>query len=139
MTTLANNERRRFNRVTFHCPVELTTTDSHDEQMDSPPYWQGQLIDISLKGVLVNVKAWQHQHLPTTPTSESLQVGIELGGDARIHMFGHVVRIDGDMLAITCDKIDMDSISHLRRLLELNSSNEQAHQRELHELIEHHI
>lgn len=49
-------------------------------------------------------------------------------------MDGTVVHCEDGHLGFRCDHIDLDSISHLKRLVELNLSDEALLERELSEL-----
>lgn len=47
---------------------------------------------------------------------------LDLGDNAQIAMAGVVVHVQGQEIGIRCDSIDLDSATHLRRLIELNSA-----------------
>ncbi len=114
-------ERRRFSRIDFDARVELAQGGTN---------WQAQLLDISLKGVLLAKLG--HYHLP--PTSPLL-VKIILSDQTSIAMTANVVHQTLEQLHLSCITIDIDSISHLRRLIELNIGDAAAAERELTELI----
>jgi hypothetical protein len=100
------NERRRFSRVDFEAEVELEQGDYR---------CTAELIDISLKGLLL--------HLPQEHRFDEQQPV-----DACVHL--------SDQTPISmCELIDLDSIGHLRRLIELNLGDPKAAERELAELI----
>ena len=46
-----------------------------------------------------------------------------------------VAHIDANSVGFICEHIDLDSISHLKRLVELNLGDEDLLHRELHALI----
>ena len=115
------NERRRFSRVNFNTPVEITLAGKQ---------WLADLVDISLKGLLVQgtlPKDWDSQ--------QPLHVKITLSNHAMIDMTVQLAHQELDRVGFTCVSIDMDSISHLRRLIELNLATPNAAERELAELI----
>ena len=114
-------ERRRFSRIDFDARVEL--------QQDSK-HWQAQLLDISLKGLLL-AKLGPYQLQTTLP----VQVKIILSDQTNIAMSATVVHQTLEQLHLSCNVIDIDSISHLRRLIELNMGDASAAERELSELI----
>jgi hypothetical protein len=116
-----NLERRRFSRIDFDARVEIAQADKN---------WQAQLLDVSLKGLLL-AKLGPYQLDPALP----LQVNIILSDQTSITMSTHVVHQTLDQLHLTCTTIDIDSISHLRRLIELNIGDAAAAERELSELI----
>lgn len=115
-------ERRRFRRIDFDARVEIA---------QQGHYWQAQLLDVSLKGVLLS-KLGPYQLISHEPTL----VKIILSDQTSIAMSAHVVHQTLDQLRLSCDTIDLDSISHLRRLIELNSGDPTAAERELSELID---
>lgn len=115
------NDRRRFSRVNFNTPVEITLADRQ---------WRAELVDISLNGLLVQgtlPKDWDSQ--------QPLHVKITLSNQAMIDMTVQLAHQELDRVGFTCVSIDMDSISHLRRLIELNLATPNAAERELAELI----
>jgi len=114
-------ERRRFQRIDFDARVELA---------QSNHYWQAQLLDISIKGLLLS-KLGAYEIAETAP----LLVKIILSDQATIAMSAHMVQQTPEELRLACISIDIDSISHLRRLIELNLGDADAANRELTELI----
>ena len=50
-------------------------------------------------------------------------------------MLGTVVHIDSQHIGLRCDSIDLDSITHLRRLVELNSGDPSMLEREISALV----
>ncbi len=114
-------ERRRFSRIDFDARVQIAQGDKN---------WQAQLLDVSLKGLLL-VKLGPYQLDPATP----LLVKIILSDQTSIAMSAQVVHQTLDQLHLACTTIDLDSISHLRRLIELNIGDATAAERELTELI----
>ncbi|MDJ0807859.1 MAG: PilZ domain-containing protein [Gammaproteobacteria bacterium] len=115
------NERRRFQRVLFDAPVNLNL----DNKVIT-----SRLIDISLKGALLKTPAeW--------PVDIGSQASITVAlGDTKtfIRMQAHVAHIEAGQTGFTCDNIDMESITHLRRLVELNSGDCSLLERELQAL-----
>jgi hypothetical protein len=51
-------------------------------------------------------------------------------------MVGHLVHHKDGHLGFRCDNIDLDSVTHLKRMVELNLGNEDVLERELGELLE---
>jgi len=121
----ANAERRHFWRAGFHAPAQLTLPDGVCEC---------ELADISLKGALLLVpggaRAAPNQHC---------QLRLTLGnGDEAILMQGTIVHVDeGRWVGLSCDAIDIDSITHLRRLVQLNAGDAALLDRELTALLAH--
>jgi hypothetical protein len=46
-------------------------------------------------------------------------------------MEGSIAHLEGTQVGLRCDSIDIDSLTHLRRLVELNVGDEAILQREL--------
>lgn len=116
------NERRRFKRIAFDAPTELIQDDRH---------WAVELIDISFKGLLVEYPTgWSGD------AEQPFDAVIHLSADAIVHMKVHLLRIEDDHLGFICQNIDMPSMEHLRRLIELNLADRTELEREFHELIE---
>jgi hypothetical protein len=122
MTAKKGDERRRFSRITFHRPGEL---DIKIAQATC------EVVDVSLKGALVEVP------VPfRTITGERCTLTIHLdAGDVAIRMEGEIVHREGAMVGLRCVEIDLDSISHLRRLVELNLGDDELLHRELSALV----
>lgn len=114
-------DRRRFSRVDFKAEVTLIQSDSS---------YPAQLIDISLNGVLLKTPEDYHIRADIPAT-----VHIKLADDAKISMQVMLVHSSSDMLGFHCESIDMDSIIHLRRIIELNLDDAEAAERVLAELM----
>ncbi|MCF8197405.1 MAG: PilZ domain-containing protein [Sulfuritalea sp.] len=116
-----STERRNFWRAVFHSPVRLTT---HDGEAFA------QLLDISLKGALLEAAEVWHGK-----TGEECRLSLELAPDAIITMWTKVTHVEGSHIGLRCESIDLDSITHLRRLVELNSGDPAILDRELSSLV----
>ena len=116
--TISSQTRRHFTRITFDTGVAVhTTSGPHDCK----------LIDISLKGALVEQpQSWQAR----IGEPCSLRVPLTDDGNA-IDMKGEVAHVEGGRLGIHCTEIDLESITNLRRLVELNLGDEEALHREI--------
>ncbi|GAB2180206.1 PilZ domain-containing protein [Denitratisoma sp. agr-D3] len=118
--TLPTDNRRHHWRASFDATVRLA---------DGRGSHVAHLLDLSLKGALVEVaedfplKAGDHGELHLT-----------LSPETAIHMKVSVAHVEGRHVGLHCDNIDLDSITHLRRLVELNSGDPLLLERELHEL-----
>lgn len=110
-------ERRRFQRIAFDAPTELAQGERR---------WAVVLHDLSLKGLLVETPTgWNGD--PDQP----FEALIQLGGEAQVTMEVVLTRAQPGYLGFVCRHIDLDSISHLRRLVELNLGDEDLLEREL--------
>jgi hypothetical protein len=116
---LENHERRQFQRISFDAPVTIS---------------QGKLkaisevIDISLKGILI-----KDDNFPFDP-SQPLYICISLGEEARIDMKAEWTSRQKNAQAFHWTQVDIESMMHLRRLLELNTGDEALIERELAKL-----
>lgn len=116
------HERRRFHRVAFDAATELTQGERQ---------WQAELQDISLKGLLLSRPSdWNGDG------ERPFQAVIHLSQDALVRMDVVLTRIQDNQLGFVCQHIDLDSIAHLRRLLELNLGDEALLERDLAALVE---
>lgn len=120
--TASSDERRHFSRIAFHRPAELDVRIARGTC---------EVLDVSLKGALVEVPHGFPAHVGQRCT---LAVRLD-AGDAEIRMEGEIVHREGTQAGIRCVEIDLDSISHLRRLVELNVGDEGVLQRELSALV----
>lgn len=117
-----SDERRRFSRIAFHRPAEV---DALGELA------VGELLDVSLKGALVEVPAGFGGK-----RGQPCVLTIRLDArDAVVRMEGEIVHREGAALGVRCTGIDLDSIAHLRRIVELNLGDEELLHRELSALV----
>ena len=119
MTT--STERRRFWRSGFHAPAQVTLL-GRDQAV--------RLVDISLKGALV-----EHEGGWTVQAGQKCHLRLELAPDAVILMDGTVTHVDGRRIGLRCDRIDLDSITHLRQLVEHNAADPAVLDRDLAMLV----
>lgn len=116
------HERRRFHRVAFDAVTEL---------IQGERQWQAELQDISLKGLLLSrPNNWNGDG------DQPFQAVIHLSRDALVRMDVVLTRIQNDQLGFVCQHIDLDSIAHLRRLMELNLGDETLLERDLAALVD---
>ena len=116
-----HTERRNFWRAVFHSPVRLATSDGDA---------CAQLLDISLKGALLETdSAWHGK------PGDECQLCLDLAADATITMQTKVMHVEGPHVGLSCIGIDLDSITHLRRLVELTSGDPAILNRELGSLV----
>lgn len=114
-------ERRAFWRAVFRSPVRLTS---------AARVVSAQLLDISLKGALLETDgAWQGK------PGDNCRLALELAPGTVIAMEAEVMHVEGSQLGLCCTSIDVDSITHLRRLVELNSGDATLLDREFSSLI----
>lgn len=113
-------EHRNFWRIVFHSPATFTAASGTR---------QARLLDISLKGALLDVGGGWHGAI-----GEPCELKLHLGIDTNISMSGTIAHVEGNHIGLRCDNIDLDSITHLRRLVELNVGDPELLEREFHAL-----
>ena len=120
--TDSQQERRRFKRIAFDARTELT---------QGPKSWPVHLIDLSLKGLLIERPDPWLGH-----KDEPFVVDIHLSGDVDVKMEVRLTHDNNQQLGFVCEHIGLDSVTHLRRLIELNLADHDELERELAALIE---
>jgi len=113
----AHESPRVFTRIFFDAETVVTQGDRS---------WPVQLMDISLRGILIQV-------LPDQKVIDDkpVEISIHLGGDIQICMSARVANHHEDKVGLVCEHIDVDSMTHLRRLVELNMGDASLLEREL--------
>lgn len=110
-------EKRRFTRIPFDAEAVLSGAGQD---------WPCELIDLSLKGALIRAPGgW------TGSAGEDYRLMLTLDADTRIHMDVSVAHQEDGHVGLSCRDIDLDSITHLRRLVELNLGDASLLEREL--------
>jgi hypothetical protein len=115
--------QRRFTRIPFHVPGQL------EVQGGKLPC---EVVNVSLKGALVELTGGP---IPTQGSSCAVTIDLDPGSGARIRMDGDVAHQTGRTVGIRCDELDLESVLHLRRILEFNVGDEAVVLRELGELV----
>lgn len=110
--------RRQFTRITFQSPARLFLTDGQHSV---------EVLDISLKGALVRPAEPMYVKVGSNGV---LHVRLDSAG-ADIRMSVTVVHHQGESYGLSCHEIDLDSVTHLRRLVELNAGDETLLEREI--------
>lgn len=121
--TIKKADKRRFHRIDFDAPCELHCQDQ---------VWPTEVLDISLKGVLVQKpEGWK------APLNEPCEVVIHLNErEAGIVMAVELKHVEDHRLGFRCQYIDLESATHLKRLVELNLGDQALLEREFAHLIE---
>ena len=115
-------ERRRFQRIPFDAPTEL---------LQGERRWPVNLLDLSLKGLLIEApNAWD------ADLERPFAAQIRLGEEAFVTMTVELRHVDDTQLGFICEHIDLDSLEHLCRLVELNLADRTELEREFHQLID---
>jgi hypothetical protein len=114
-----SENRRQFTRISFQTPARLFLTDG-EHLVD--------VLDLSLKGALVRPRQPMFVHIGS---HAALHVLLD-DGETEIRMGVTVVHREGSgTYGLACHDIDLDSVTHLRRLVELNLGDESLLERQL--------
>jgi c-di-GMP-binding flagellar brake protein YcgR len=120
LNTTAQTERRHYNRIPFTAEILMQCGDAE---------WSCNLLDISLKGMLVE---------PPDNIDINLDnpcgMALFLGEDVSIHARVNITHSDQGNWGLNWLQIDVVSLQHLRRLIELNTNDPAMLTRELSEL-----
>ncbi len=112
------DERRHFSRILFNADCSLRQEDLE---------WSTEVLDISLRGILVH----RPDHF-SLDLNEPCEATIRLSGsDSHIIMSLTFSHEENNTLGFKCQHIDIDSMTHLKRLVELNVGSDDILMREL--------
>lgn len=123
MTKKAIKGVRHFSRVPFNAMAQLSL---HGDTIGV------KLLDIALKGALVEVQSNAATELVVQEKCR-LSLSLDDSGEP-IVMDGAIVHLHGRHVGIECLDIDVGSLTQLRRLVELNTGDGDAMNRELSNL-----
>lgn len=112
------DEKRLYSRVPFKTRVTVKW-----ENLEIP----GRLIDLALKGALL-----EFLDPPGFKKGEEVELIIELPSSLEVMTFGcRVAHAEGNSAGLVILTADVESVTHLRRLLELNLGDPEQISREL--------
>ena len=114
-------ERRHFHRVAHDSRATLSFAGRA---------WSCTVQDLSLKGCLVGL----HAPWPVDP-QQAYHLTIHLTDELSIGMDVACCRQEGLDVGLLCVNIDLDSVTRLRRLVELNLGDGALLERDLHALV----
>jgi len=115
-------EKRKYHRISFNVPVILKKNDQQ---------WETEVIDISLKGLLV-----KNPQKVAFKNEELISVEFILTDNkTKVSLDATVAHIEDNSIGFNMETISLESFTHLKRILELNSADETLLQRELATLI----
>lgn len=115
-------ERRQFSRVLYQAPANIR---------QGKELVQADIRDLSLHGLLLNLDS------TPTPLRQNQLANVEFAlpdSDIIITLVANLVGIHDNILRASIDHIDIESIGHLRRLIELNVGSDELLHRELEHL-----
>ena len=119
-------ESRRSHRVSFDCLVDFTTSECQHVC---------ELVDISLQGALIAACSGA---TPNAGTPCQLKISLVESNEIQIIMNGTVAHKVENRVGIHCESIDVDSMTHLRRLVEYNLGDVELVNRDFDALIHDH-
>ncbi|MBU1362605.1 MAG: PilZ domain-containing protein [Gammaproteobacteria bacterium] len=111
------HNRRKFSRISFQTEASLFLPDGE---------YVVDVLDLSLKGALIHPNA---NVFITVGTNCTLKIQLDHTGSS-IRMEATVVHHLANYYGLSCRDIDLDSVTHLRRLVELNLGDEALADRE---------
>lgn len=116
------HERRHFVRVMFAAQAQLACGGA---------VLDVRVLDVSLKGALVTLPAGTSVHRDALCT---LTLPLT-SGSGHIEMETQVAHVEGNQLGLLCLHSDLDSVTHLRRLIEFQLGDPRLLERDLGELV----
>ncbi len=118
----AQSDKRQFSRFVNYSSIIINKAEQH---------WESSLLDISLKGVLITKpENWSDNN----GGDFKLSIHID-NSELEINMDIHLVHTENNHIGFQCDSIDLDSITNLRRLVELNLGDEELLEREISNMV----
>jgi len=124
------SERRQFSRIHFQSACSLSFNN-----VIVKPDLIASLVDISFAGALLSISP-----LASSSIGELVQIQLALeGSDIQLFLNGSVCHQQQQLLGIQFTTIDIETMTHLKRLIELNSGDSGSMHREFAQLIEAHI
>ena len=120
------SERRKFSRIDFSgkCTLQTGITELSEKQ-------DVKLIDVSLKGALFTLPAhWEEE------SDKAVTLSFHLHGSDIILVIGGIIcHQTSDLLGMRFLSLSIESISHLKRLVQLNIADEELLFREMSQII----
>jgi len=117
MTLKSNDDQRHFHRIFYKADATLSNRDKT---------WPCEIVDLSLKGCLLCFAAsWQED------PEQIYTLVLRLSEDTQITMALSVSHVVDNTVGFKCEHIDIESISNLRRLVELNLGDSSLLNRDL--------
>ncbi|WP_423595309.1 PilZ domain-containing protein [Roseateles sp. MS654] len=111
-------ERRHFSRIAFAGQAQLVTIDQRVPV---------EVLDLSLKGALLRLP----EGTEVEPGALCLLDLPLAPHEGRITMAAQLAHVNGDRAGLLCLGIDLESITHLRRVIELNLGDPALAERDL--------
>ena len=113
-------DKRQFRRIEFDSLVILSQSNTS---------WTAKLTDISLQGLLVEMpEAWQS-------ASGQFEASVKIP-EHTISMTVEKIHEENKNIGFKCTAIELDSVTNLKRLVELNLGDETLLEREISAMIQ---
>lgn len=113
----AENNNRQFHRIVFTADAVLNCDGNT---------WRCEVIDLSLKGCLL-----RFEHSWEADPEKLYTLTLQLSEQVQIKMALTPTHVVGNKVGLKCEHIDLDSITELRRLVELNLGDSALLERDL--------
>ncbi len=114
-------ERRQFLRIIYQVPVTL-----YQDTLSVT----GHIQDLSLHGLLLNA-----EHAERLQLDHPVDVSFTLAGsDVTIYLVAKLISNKPQAVRLSIEYVDIESITHLKRLIALNVGNDELLQREIEQL-----
>ncbi len=120
MPSSENKDNRHFHRIAHDAPAVVSLGDE---------VWKARTLDLSLKGCLLELGS-----APTPAIGDPCLIAIHLNEEIQIAMTATLVHRENGRAGFKCEHIDLDSVSTLRRLVELNLGDPELLDRDLEAL-----
>ena len=112
------NERRNFQRVPFAISTEINCAGNQ---------YSGELSDISLQGATVLID----ENIPLTEGNRCRLTIALLGSEVTLRFDTDIIQRQGKRIGFRFVSKDIETASHLRRLLELNIGSSEVIEKEI--------
>lgn len=110
-------EKRKFGRISFGSPIGVVLESES---------WVGTLHDLSMKGAQI-----EFVEPPPLETGARCLVRLTLGADLILEFQAEAAHVHERVLGVKFILTDVDSFTHLHRLMELNTGGDEQLDREL--------
>ena len=104
-------DKRRFSRIFFNMPVELTLADTS--------YPIEQIANLSIGGCLLKIK----EDLPVGAECKIAIILNDAPHDLRVEVHGEIVRNDAETIGIKFTRINPGDLNHLQNIIRYNDEN----------------
>jgi c-di-GMP-binding flagellar brake protein YcgR len=104
-------EKRRFSRIFFDMPTELTVADTS--------YTIEQMANLSIGGCLLKIE----DDLPVGAECKIIILLNDMPQGLRVEVNGEIVRNDAETVGIKFTRINPDDLIHLQNIIRYNAEN----------------